>query len=212
MRKVLILAVLVAASLPVLAQTLTIDNSYYDWQDIPAMATFSGHYNPFYFSRESGGDRQTLGIDRSLYWSRGGSQLREIKGVLADGNLYLSLSSHSPFAEELSVFAYVYDRRETGEPNSYTLELLPARLDGLGFVALWGADGKPRQIGELVSSSISLECRIPMQELPAGLAEGDVTGLSIDLTTCYHEASSGTYEEFFFTTIYFEDILTPADL
>ena len=67
-------------------------------------------------------------------------------------------------------------------------------------------------MSELTSSSISLECRIPLDELPGQLVGGDLGEVSIDLTTCYHESSSGTYEEFFFTTIYFEDLLTLSDL
>ena len=211
MRKILAL-VLFTAGLAAHGQQPTIDNSYYDWQAFPAMATFSGHYNPYYFSREKAGVRETLGIDRSLYWNWGGSQLREIKGVLANGSLFLQVSSHSNFAKELSIFAYIYDRRETGGNNRYVLEFLPARVNGSGFVALWDANGRPTQIGDLTSSSISLECRIPLEALPSELIAGDLSKLSIDLTTCYHEPSSGTYEEFFFTTVYFEDIPTLSDL
>ena len=196
-----ILAAAAAAADPGVA----IDNSYFDWQDLPAIARFGDQYSPYYFNREAAGKRETLTLDRSLYWNRGGTQIREIKGTIKGGSLYLYIGTETNFAPEVSIFAYVHVGRKPGELNRYTLELLPARRKDGGFVALWSRDGKAAEAGVLVNSSFSLECRIDLSRVPADLASawGDV---SIDVTSCYREAASGTYEEFYFTTLY------PADL
>ena len=196
-----ILAAAVAAADPGIA----IDNSYFDWQDVPAVARFADSYSPYYFSRETPGKRETLTVDRSLYWNRGGTQIREIKGIIEGGSLYIYVGTETNLAPEVSIFGYVYLGRKSGEVNRYTLELLPARRKGGGFVAIWSRDGKAVEAGELVNSSFSVECRIDISKVPADIvsAWGDV---SIDVTTCYREAASGTYEEFYFTTLY------PADM
>jgi hypothetical protein len=207
MRMTVILACLAAISTGLIAQThVALDNSYFDWQDMPAAARFSQQYNPYYFSREASGKRDTLTIDRSIYWNRGGTQIREIKGFLDRDALYLYIGTQTNLAPEVSIFAYVHVGREAGRTNRYTLELLPARRKGGGFVALWSPDGKAVEAGELLNSSFSLESRIDVSKLPADLVSaGDE--ISVDVTTCYFEAASGTYEEFYFTTLYLSDLV-----
>ena len=82
-----------------------------------------------------------------------------------------------------------------------------------GAVLLW-ENGRvlPELIGRLVNSSFKMECSLPVENLPKSLIVGNIEDLSFDLTTCYHEAPSGLYEEFFLTTVYFKDILRPRDL
>jgi hypothetical protein len=184
---------------------VAIDNSYFDWQDLPAIARFAERYSPYYFSREAGGTRETLTVDRSLYWNRGGTQIREIKGIIEGGSLYLYIGTETNLAPEVSIFGYIYVGRKPGEVNRYALELLPARRKDGGFVALWSRDGKATEAGELVNSSFSLECRIDLSKLPADLVSPS-GAVSVDVTTCYREAASGTYEEFYFTTLYPADI------
>ncbi len=183
-----------------------VDNSYLDWQDVPAVARFGEQYDPYYFSKESAGRRETLTVDRSVYWKRGGTQLREIKGVLTDDGLYLYIGTQAMFAPEVSIFGYVHLGRQPGQLNRYTLELLPSRRKDGGFVALWSQDGRAVEAGELVNSSSSLEGRIDLARIPPDLASA-AGQISIDVTTCYHEAASGTYEEFYFTTLYLADLL-----
>lgn len=183
-----------------------VDNSYLDWMDVPAVASFGEQYDPYYFSRETPGKRETLTVDRSVYWKRGGTQLREIKGLLEDDGLYLYIGAQTNLAPEVSIFGYVHVDRKPGQLNRYTLELLPSRRKDGGFVALWSQDGKAIEAGELANSSSSLEGRIDLSRIPADLASA-AGRISIDVTTCYHEAASGTYEEFYFTTLYLGDML-----
>jgi len=185
---------------------VAIDNSYYDWQDLPAVARFGEQYNPYYFSREAGGKRETLTLDRSLYWNRGGTQIREIKGLLEGGNLYIYIGTQTTIAPELSIFGYVHLGRQPGELNRYTLELLPSRRKDGGFVALWSRSGGAVDAGELANGSVALEGRIDLTKVPADLASARGR-ISIDVTTCYRETASGTYEEFYFTTLYLGDLL-----
>jgi hypothetical protein len=198
------LALALVAALAAAQPKLSIDNSYFDWQGLPAVASFGERYSPYTFAREAGGRRATLPVSRALYWNRGGTRIREIKGVIEGGSLYVYVSTESNLAPELSIFGYIYSGRTAGETNRYTLELLPDRRKGGGFVALWSRDGKPIEVGELVNSSSSLEARIDLSKLPPDLRSAD---LSVDVTTCYHEESSGTYEEFYFTTLYLPDLL-----
>jgi hypothetical protein len=191
---------------------VTIDNSYTDWQRLPASATFSSNYNPAFFSREKGGQRQKLSIEESIYWKRGGTLVRELKSYLDEASLYLYVEVNSPFAEETSLYCYPYSQRARGEVNFFAIELVPEVRQRAGGVLLW-EDGRstPRIIGTLRSSSISLECVIPLRELPESFTAGDITTLSFDLTSSYYEAVSGMYEEFFFTTLYFKDIVKKGE-
>ena len=192
------------------AQVIRIDNSYQDWREVPALASFTRYFNPYYFNRETVGTRQRFTIDRSVYWDRGGTRLREIKGAVAEDAIFFYIGSETNFARELSIFAYIYaDRRGV---NRYTLELMPARTANGGYMALWSHDGAVREIGSLRNTSFSLECRIPWDELPADFRGPEAGDLSVDITTCYHEAASGTYEEFYVTTLYARDLVLPGEM
>ncbi len=192
--------------------TVTIDNSYLDWQRLPPSATFSSDYNPVYFSREIGGQIQNIRIGESVYWKRGGTLMREFKSYINETNLYLYIEVNSPFAAETSVYCYPYSERKKREANFFTIELVPEQRNRIGGILLWeNGSPLPKIIGTLRSTSINLECIIPLRDLPKSFIDGDIASLSFDLATSYHEVSSGMYEEFFFTTLYFKDILKKED-
>lgn len=192
--------------------TVTIDNSYLDWQRLPPSATFSSDYNPVFFSREIGGQIQNIRIGESVYWKRGGTLMREFKSYINETNLYLYIEVNSPFAAETSVYCYPYSQRTQKEANFFTIELVPEQRNRIGGVLLWESGSPlPKIIGTLRSTSINLECIIPLRDLPKSFIDGDIASLSFDLATSYHEVSSGMYEEFFFTTLYFKDILKKED-
>ena len=201
-------------SFAVFAETpVTIDNGYMDWQDIPAMVVFSSTYSPVYFARELDGDVEQFKVERSLYWKKGGTLIREIKS-LADGeNLNLKIEAYSNFAKEVSIFLYLYPRRDEERLNSFALELITGNGDIPGAVLLWerGRD-LPKTAGSLKNGSFLLECSISIAQLPQSLTAGRFEELSFDVATCYHEAASGMYEEFFFTTIYLKDVVRLNDL
>jgi hypothetical protein len=192
---------------------ITIDNSYLDWQKLPASATFSQSYDPVFFSREMGGQVQRLRIEESVYWKKGGTLITEFKSFMDETNLYLYLEVSSPFADETSVYCYPYSQRESKKANFFTIELVPERRDRIGGVLLWESGRVlPEIIGKLRSTSLKLECLIPITDLPKSFVAGDIETLSFDLTTTYHEPASGMYEEFFITTLYFKDISRQEDL
>jgi hypothetical protein len=192
--------------------TVTIDNSYLDWQKLPSSATFSSNYSPVFFNRERGGQLQKLRIEESVYWKRGGTLMREFKSYMHETFLYLYLEVNSPFAAETSIYCYPYSQRTKREANFFTIELVPEQRNRIGGVLLWESGSVlPKIIGRLRSSSINLECIIPLRDLPKSFIAGDIASLSFDLTTSYHEVSSGMYEEFFFTTLYFKDIIKRED-
>ena len=214
---ILLLIVLIVTAGSLTAQSpdeisLTIDNSYLDWQRLPPSATFSSNYSPVFFNREIGGQIQQIGIGESVYWKLGGTLMREFKSYINGKNLYLYIEVNSPFATETSVYCYPYSQRTQREANFFTIELVPELRNRIGGVLLWeSGSATPKIIGTLRSSSINLECIIPLQDLPKGFIGGDIASLSFDLATSYHEVSSGMYEEFFFTTLYFKDILKRED-
>ena len=204
------LVVLLLAAAAASAQRIEVDNSYYDWSEVPALASFTRYFNPYYFNRETDGTRQRLTIDRSVYWGRGGTRLREIKGAVAEDGVLFYIGAETNFARELSIFGYLYESRHG--LNRYTLELMPARTIAGGYIALWSQDGTVKELGTLRNTSFSLECRIPWDELPPELRGPDARDLSMDITTCYYEAASGTYEEFYVTTLYARDLVLPGEM
>jgi len=215
---ILLLILLIVAAGGLTAQSpdeisITIDNSYLDWQRLPPSATFSSNYSPVFFNREIGGQARQIRIGESVYWKRGGTLLRQFKSYINETSLYLYIEVNSPFAAETSVYCYPYSQRPKRETNVFTIELVPEQRNRIGGVLLWESGSvTPKVIGSLRSSSINLECIIPLRDLPRDFIDGDIASLSFDLTTSYHEVSSGMYEEFFFTTLYFKDILKKEDI
>ncbi len=197
-----------------LAAQVLVDGGFRDWQDVPAMAAFSPRFNPVYFRRETGGEAENRRIAEAEYWEKGGTRIRELKSVIDEraGVVSFYLEVHAPFSRETSFFLYPYADRETLIQNRFTVELVPQVQGRAGVVLLWekGA-AAPRSIGELASGSIRLECSIALGSLPASFVQEDLSALSFDLTSCFHEQASGLYEEFFFTTIYFDDMSRPGE-
>ena len=192
---------------------VAVDNSYMDWQGLPPITVFSSHFNPVYFTRELKGQSQDLVIEKSIYWQTAGTRITEVKAYMDTENVFLSLQCNGNFAADLSIFLYLYPNRDPEQVNSFTVELVPRQGGGDGAVLLWER-GKsiPLAFGKLKNSSFRLECSLPISDLPKSLIVGTIEELSVDLTTCYHEPSSGLYEEFFFTTVFFKDFLLPQDL
>ena len=192
---------------------IRVDNSYADWQSLPSAARFSTHFSPFYFESERDGKSEKRPIEEALYWKKGGTQITELKAYRDTDAIYLYLEAASPFARELSIFLYVYPARDAGEANTVALELLPSAADMPGSLVLWQQNNpKPSLVGKMASTSIRLECAVPLDGIPRALSPEGVEGLSFDLVTCYHEYASGLFEEFFFTTIYLKDVVKPGDL
>ena len=192
---------------------VAIDNSYSDWQALPSIATFSSYFSPYYYDRELDGRVERVDIEKSVYWRKGGTQISVFKSFMDTETLYFFLEVASPFASELSIFFYLYPNRDADVVNSFTLEVVPGSRNKPGAVLLWQRGlAKPAIVGSMRNSSIKLECAIPIDSFPKSLIVGSVEDLSLDLTSCYYESASGLYEEFFYSTVFFKDLLRPGDL
>jgi len=188
--------------------TITIDNSYDDWEAVPAVATFTSLFVPPSFTRESlGNDFETLSLNDSRFWQRGGTQLGEVKAVADEENVYLFISTQSAISANLSCFFYLRGERRQGEENPFTLELIPEHYLNESQVILWRRDSRlPESAGKLSFSSFFLEARINKQVFSPEMIRELGSNPSVDLTTCYFDKQNSLYEEFFFTTIYLKDI------
>ena len=193
-------------------KAIFIDNSYEDWETVPFLAGFAENFAPLSFTREEyGRDFQSLPLNSAKYWQSGGTALSEIKAVAAAERLYLFSSTRSAIAENLSIFLYIHSRAESGRENSVTLELIPASAYEPGLVVLWERGREPRLVGRLFSGSFFLEAEIDMapvrQALSRTLAGSpSQEDLRVDLTSCYFDRGSLSYEEFFFSSLSLMDV------
>ena len=200
------------AGLGLFAQSqITIDGSFIDWQYLPDLVAFSSAFSPVYFNRELNGQNSLEKIDKSLYWTRGGTDLREMKSFVDGTSIYFYFESFTAFSDELSIFLYPYSNRDAATLNQYTIEIIPSMGSRPSLILIWERDRViPHRIGQISNSSIRMECAVSLEELP--LLNADIETLSFDITTCYHEQVSGLFEEFFFTTIFAKDAIQKRDL
>ena len=186
---------------------IVIDHDFSDWEKIPTVARFSSLYNPAHFNREMGGKSEVLPITDAAYWGFNGTKLKEVKAVIDNNSLYFYFSTQSPIAKGLLLFLYLYQTRNTEQLNTYTIEITVDVNTGKGNVFLWESDNEEiKEIGITRVSPWYIECGISLDILPQLLKNEITTQYSCDLTTCFYEKSTGMYEEFYFTTIFFKDI------
>ncbi len=193
---------------------ITIDNSYDDWEAVPAVASFTSIFVPPSFTRENlGNDFEILSLKDSRFWQQGGTQINEVKAVTNDENVYLFISTQSAISANLSCFLYLRGERRRGEENPFTLELIPGHSLNESEVILWQRDRMlPERAGKLSSGSFFLEARINKQVFSPEMIRELGSNPSVDLTTCYFDKQNSLYEEFFFTTIYLKDIPLFAEI
>lgn len=193
-------------------KSILIDNSYEDWETVPFLAGFAEYFAPLSFTREEyGRDFQSLPLESAKYWQSGGTALSEIKAVAAADRLYLFASTRSAIAENLSIFLYIHSRAESGRENSVTLELIPASAYEPGLVVLWERGREPRLVGRLFSGSFFLEAEIDLAPVRQALSRTFAVSpspedLRVDLTSCYFDRGSLSYEEFFFSSLSLMDV------
>jgi hypothetical protein len=190
---------------------LAIDNDFADWEPIPVLRSFAD-YGPRTFLREQiGGGRLELPLDQSRFWQKAGTALYELKIVDDGANLYLYASTRSAMAEGLSLYLYFRDPRDREGENRVTVELLPAIGDKAGLVALWVKGHGPVAAGALASGVFFLEAAVDKATVYGALASGPQAGF-LELTTGYHDRSSLSYEEFYYTRLALKDLPTPDTL
>jgi hypothetical protein len=190
---------------------LAIDNDFADWEAIPVLRSFAD-YSPRTFLREQiGGGRLELPLEQSRFWQKAGTALYEIKIVDNGSNLYLYLSTRSAMAEGLSIYLYFQDPRDREGENRVTVELLPAVGEKAGLVALWLKGHGPVAAGTLASGVFFLEAALDKATIYGALASGPRAGF-LELSSGYHDRSSLSYEEFYYTRLALPDLPTPDTL
>jgi len=192
---------------------IRIDNSYEDWESVPFLASFTADYAPGYFTRERfAGKFETLALDQSQHWPDGGTRLSEVKGLAAGERLYLFCSAHTAISGNLSVLLYFHNLRKPGSENSVTLELVPASAAQPGLAVLWQKGKQPEIVGSLSSGTFFMEAEVDFRPVQAALGSSPGVRSSFDLTASYFDKAAGAYEEFFFTTLYLDDIPSLWDI
>ncbi len=190
---------------------LAIDNDFADWEAIPVLRSFAD-YTPRTFLREQiGGGRIELPLEQSRYWQKGGTGLYELKIVDNGPKLYLYLSTRSAMAEGLSIYLYFQDPQDREGENRVTVELLPATGNKAGLVALWVKGHGPVAAGTLASGVFFLEAAMDKATVYSALASGPQGGF-LELTTGYHDRSSLSYEEFYYTRLALKGLPAPDTL
>jgi hypothetical protein len=170
------------------------------------LATFADAYDPVYFTRESRDAFIVLPIASSRAWGRPGTRLAEFSGTLDDGTFTLVLRSRQAFARNVSCFFYVFPTRTAGGSSQYTFEARP-QADGRAAVVLWQKGRSvPRLVGTARTDGGEFTWTARADELPPELAEQLGAGTTFDLTTAWLDETSGTWEEFYFTTFAVADL------
>jgi hypothetical protein len=192
---------------------ITIDNLYEDWEPVPELARFSREVRPYAFNREKNGTLETLSIDTSIFWGHNGTNLKTIKAFLGSDTIAFNMTTYSPITDGLIIFMYLFKERNRGESNRYTIEVNISMKNKNGNVLLWERDNDhATTIGTVAVNTKELECAFSLEALPKSISLELLTSYSIDLTTCYFNTSKAIYEEFFFTTIYINDIPSSENL
>ncbi len=176
--------------------------------DIPTIVSFSEGFKPLFFYDESGGRVVKRDLVKSLFWNRGGTALRFVKGYVdyLHKRIELLINARDNFSENTSIFLYVY---QVGNPskNSYTVEIKPIFNGENGGIVLWerGRE-KPIYIGDVTVSGNSLVGMVAFSMLPWDINSIDVTDIYLELSTAYFNPSKREVEEFVLTTICLKDL------
>jgi hypothetical protein len=170
------------------------------------LAAFAESYDPVYFTRESREGLIVLPIASSKSWGRPGTRLSALDGSLADGTITVVLRSPDGFAKNVSCFFYVFPARTAGGASAYTFEARPG-ADGRAAVVLWQKGRTvPRLVGTARTDGGAFTWTASGEELPPELVEGLGPTATLDLTTAWLDETSGTWEEFYFTTFAVADL------
>jgi hypothetical protein len=174
--------------------------------DSGELATFAESYDPVYFTRESHDGFVVLPIASSRAWGRPGTRLSAFTGSLTDGTLAVVVRSPDGFAKNVSCFFYVFPVRSAGRASDYTFEARPD-ADGRAAVVLWQKGrAVPRLVGTAITAGGEFTWTVRADELPLELAQELGPETTFDLTTAWLDETSGTWEEFYFTTFAVADL------
>ncbi len=166
------------------------------------LATFAPAFAPMSFTREVAGAFSVHPISESRFWNRDGTRLAAIDGSRSDGSMVVDVVSASGFSSEVSYFFYLFPSRKEGKDNSYTLELKPVASANEGVAVLWEAGNPtPVPLGKVSVSGETCRLSARLSDLPPDVVKALGTNPSADITACFFDPASKTYEEFYYATL-----------
>ena len=189
-------------------------------QTAPAAAaapllSFSRSYDPVVFTKESRGGFSVQPIASSHSWTLAGTHITALNARIDQGTLSLSLTTADGFSPDVSYFFYAFAERTAGTPAAFTLELRPRALPDRGACILWqraadssGGSAPPRIFGSVKVEGKTATLEASLTGEPPDLVQALSAATSFDLTSCWFDKPSGTYEEFYFATVAAADILS----
>ena len=165
------------------------------------LAKFSEAYDPGVFTRESRGEFALLPIADSRSWDQTGLRIAEIDGSIEKDRLRLALTVPNGFSENVSYFLYIFPSRIAGRDNLFTLELRVPPSGSRGACILWqNTAAPPSLLGTVTVSGSTCELAIGFDQVPQELLSEIGDTPTVDLTACWFDQTSETYEEFYYAT------------
>jgi len=167
-----------------------VDNQYLDWVARDPRIARGRARAPLGVFVDFGSGREAIGLDESLLWGRGGTDLHWVKSESTEFDHFLGISVYSEFSRSTSIFLYLYVEEER-LPRA-TLEL-QAR-GSAGLVLLWiPAAAQPSVAGNIVNNDFFLEAQI-WREVLAGAIGAELERVSVEVST--GSSAAGIWEEF----------------
>ena len=180
------------------------------------LVSFSAGYNPVVFTREAQDSFSVLPIGSSRSWSLPATHINTLDARVEKGTLKLSLSTADGFSTDVSYFVYAFKNRSPGSSAIFTLEIRPRALQNRGACLLWlprtgaqdaaAVSGTPSILGSLTVEGSTAALVVDLKTAPPAFLQILASATSFDVTSCRFDASTGVYEEFYFTTVALADI------
>lgn len=180
------------------AERIVIDNRYLDWETIPDLLRSGPATSPRRARRVTDAREETIPLEETLYWRKGGTELEGLKIALTETSVYVGFDASRPMAEGLSIFAYVYPERPRSAAE-LTVEIPVAEPTGPILVWRRGVD-EPIVAGYFTVADFFLEGRLFRDAFGA---PGATDNVSVDISTVFF--GPGVLEEFEYGTVYLRD-------
>jgi hypothetical protein len=171
------------------------------------LAIFSDDYDPGIFTRESDGEFAVLPLSDSIAWNLAGLRIAEIDGSVTKNTLTFSLSVAGGFSDDVSYFLYVFPNRAAGRENRFTLELRVPSSGDRGACILWERSSPaPSLLGAVKITGPTCAFTVGFEQVPLELLTEIGDTPTVDLTACWYNRLSRSYEEFYYTTFSLADL------